>query len=250
MDNIKVISLLTELRDYYIKHEKLWDKTAIEDKIHIYRSLNCNVDRIQSVIDTLKEEVRKSNAKASGKSNLYKGVMDLIAVSKGTPREDNLYGVFGIDDKECVMCNYMLCAFDKGTLPEDLPICKTPTYTNAICEHLIPVKDTANIKVNISNLKSLKAEKKLNNEIFPKKDINRKLVVIKVRDDYYKGFNIDYLIIVREIFGDGDDVEFYVTDNPVQAMYIKSNVGEGICLPINLKDKDLTKFIIPRICIV
>lgn len=248
MDKIKVILLLTELRDYYIKHEDIWDKTTpIEDRIHIYCGLNCNVNKIQSVIDTLKEEVRKDNAKASGKSNLYKGVMDLMAVSKGTPREDNLYGVFGVGNKECVMCDCMLCAFDKGILPKDLPICKIPTYTNAICEYLNPVKNTANIKVNIPNLKSLKAEKKLNNEIFPKKYINGKLVVIKVRDDYYKGFNIDYLIIMREIFGDDNDVEFYVTNNPAQAMYIKSNVGEGFCLPINLKDKDFTKFIIPRI---
>lgn len=247
MDNVKVITLLTELRDYYIEHEDLWDKTtSIEDRMFIYRELNCNVDRIQSMIDTLKEEVRKNNAKSSGKGNLYKGIMDLMSMSKGTIKENNLYGVFEAEGKDCVGYDYMICSFQKGVLPDDLPICKIPKYIDAPSKWISPMRNTAKIKVDIPNLKSLKAEKKLNNEIASRGgDRKSRLVAIKVGDNNYKGFNVDNLIMAREIFG--DMAEFYVTDNPLQAMYVKSDIGDGVIMPLNLKNVDFKKFIIPRI---
>lgn len=249
MDNIKVITLLTEFRDYYIKHEDIWDKTTpIEDGIHIYRSLNCNVDRIQSTIDTLKEEVRKSNAKASGKSNLYKGVMDLISISGTSSKCDTMNGVFEAEGKDCVMNNYMICAFDKGVLPDDIPTCKTPTYTNALSRWINPIRNIAmenKVKVNIPNIKGLKSEKKLNKEIITDKR-NIKTVAVKTDNDNYIGFNVDYLIIMREILG--DNAEFYMANKTSDYVYCKSDIGEGLVCPVQLDNyADFTKIIIPRI---
>lgn len=249
MDNIKVITLLTELRDYYIKHENIWDKTKpIEDTIHIYRSLDCNIDKIQAVIDTLKEEVRKSNAKALGKSNLYKGVMDLIAISGTSSKCDTMNGVFEAEGKDCVMCNCMIYAFDKGVLPNDIPICKMPTYTNALSRWINPVKNIAiknKVKVNIPNIKTLKSEKKLNKEIITDKK-NLKTVVVKTDDNNYIGFNVDYLIIAREILG--DTAEFFKGDKTSDPVYCKSDIGEGLVFPVQLNTyADFTKIIIPRI---
>ena len=223
MDKIKTLATLEKFKDYYDRHA---------DDYEIYES-------VQALINELRKEIKIDNAKTSGKVDLYK------ALSKLIEREENsrIKGICKLTDKDfiekwCYVSGSLAFIFTQGVLPEGLPVCEGIDVVSFFENGRKYDKS-----VNIPTLKQLKSEKKYQKEKGYIKKNKIPLMYLKTGNEYNL-FNVDLLISAREILGDG--ASFYCSGRYKDPLYAKSDVGEGIIIPMAIKTEINKELVYPR----
>lgn len=181
--------------------------------------------RIASLIADVENDLKRENAKSSGRLSRYKAMQRVIKDAKKQPMRA-LHGAWIVDDVQMVCDSFRLVCLsdhlDLEKIPDDVqPINAERIVKCAKNDHgaTLTLPDTGTLKTYI---KTQKAEKKAAKDSTPP--------IWDFGDDF-PAVNALYLLDFLEIFPDA--IATASKDRPtLSAIYFKSADGDGVLLPV------------------